>query len=689
MAYTQENRLITIDTPLGKDVLLLTGFSGTEGISNLFSFELDMVSENHSITFKDIIGKSVTVSITLPEGDKRFFSGIISRFSQGSGGGEAGGDPRFSYYTATMVPWLWLLTRTADSRIFQKLSVPDIVEKVFGEKGFLDYKVLLDGTYEPRDYCVQYRETDFNFISRLLEDEGIFYFFEHEQGKHTLVLADAPDKHKPCPKQESARYQISAGGWLEQDVITALEWMQEIQAGKYTLSDYNFEIPGTDLKVEAPSQQALGPGEREIYDYPGEYDKRSGGERLANIRMQEQEASITTVTGSSVCRAFTSGYRFDLQDYYRDDMNNKPYVLISLDHGATEPVGVSGQGSEASYTNSFTCIPFDVPYRPPRLTPKPVVQGTQTAIVVGPAGEEIYTDEHGRVKVLFHWDREGKGDENSSCWIRVSQAWAGANWGAMFIPRIGHEVVVDFIEGDPDRPIIVGKVYHGNNKPPYSLPAEKTKSTIKTMSSQGGEGFNEIRFEDKKGEEQVFIHAEKNQDTRVKMDSMEWIGLDRHLIIKNEQLELVESNKHLTVKGDHNENVSGTMSLEAGMDIQEKVGMKHALDAGQEIHLKAGMNVIIEAGMSITLKAGGGFVVVGPAGVTISGTPVLINSGGSAGTGSGCSPAAPKPPKEADIAEPGKKVQPAAAAAAVAASPSAQAQTLKDAAQSGTPFCET
>jgi type VI secretion system secreted protein VgrG len=253
MPYTQENRSIVIDTPLGKDMLLLTRLTGNEGLSTLFSFELDLLSENHSIAFQDIIGKNVTVSIVLADGDKRFFNGIVSRFSQGRGGGEAGGDPRFSYYTATMVPWLWLLTSTTDSRIFQKLSVPDIVEQIFGEKGFADYKMLLNDSYGKRDYYVQYRETDFNFISRLLEDEGIFYFFEHERGKHTLILADLPDKHKPCPKQGSARYQISAGGWLEDDVITGLEWTQEIQVGKYTLSDYNFEIPRTDLKVEALS----------------------------------------------------------------------------------------------------------------------------------------------------------------------------------------------------------------------------------------------------------------------------------------------------------------------------------------------------------------------------------------------------------------------------------------------------
>jgi len=595
MAYTQENRLIAIDTPLGKDVLLLAGCHGIEGISGLFSFELNLLSENHNITFEEIIGKNVTVSIILANGDKRFFNGIISSFSQGRGGGEAGGDPHFSHYTATMVPWLWLLKRTADSRIFQKLSVPDIVEKIFTEKEFLDYKLLLNDSYDKRDYCVQYRETDFNFISRLLEEEGIYYFFEHEEKKHTLILADAPDKHKPCPKQASARYQISAGGWIEDDVITGLEWMQEIQVGKYTLNDYNFEIPGMPLKVDAPSQQTLGPGEREVYDYPAEYTKKAAGERLANIRMQEEEAKITTVTGSSVCRAFTSGYRFDLLEYFREDMNNKPYVLVSVNHGATEPVGGSGQESELSYANSFTCIPFDVPYRPPRLTPKPVVEGAQTAIVVGPAGEEIYPDEHGRVKVQFHWDREGTNDENSSCWIRVSQVWAGAGWGAMHIPRIGQEVIVDFLEGDPDRPIITGRVYHGTNTPPYSLPDEKTKSTIKSDSSLGGGGSNEIRFEDKKGEEEIYLHGQKDWTIAIENDKNQTVGHDETLSVGND--------KTIEIGANHTESIGANMSLSVGKNKTETVTINTAETIGvaKELTIGAAYQVTVGAAMNETV----------------------------------------------------------------------------------------
>lgn len=600
MPYTQENRLIAIDTPLGKDALLLTGFSGTEALSTLFRFDLKMLSENHAIVFEDIIGKLVTVSIILADGDVRFFNGLISRFSQGRGGGEAGGDVRFSQYTATMVPWLWLLTQTADSRIFQNLSVPEIVEKIFTEGNHADFKTAFHGQYGKREYCVQYRETDFNFISRLLEEEGIYYFFEHEEGKHTLVLADAPEEHKPCPKQESARYQLTAGGWADDDVITSLEKAQEIRPGKVVLNDYYFETPSTDLSVTVPGKKPLGPGEKEIYDYPGLYTKRADGDHFANIRMQEEEAGITTITGSGVCRAFTSGYRFDLVDYYRDDMTDKPYVLTSIHHeagqGVTYPGVAKSEASEFSYVNHFACIPFDVPYRPARHTPKPVVRGTQTAIVVGPSGEEIYTDEYGRIKVQFHWDREGKKDENSSCWIRVAQLWASSGWGGMYIPRMGQEVVVDFLEGDPDRPIVIGCVYHGNNMPPYALPDEKTKSTIKSDSSLGGEGFNEFRFEDKKGQEEIFLHGQKDWTIAILNDKNQKVGHDETLSVGNnrtktvgvDQSETIGKNKTIMVGINHTETIGANMSLTVGSNETETVAIAKALTIGAAYQVTVG-----------------------------------------------------------------------------------------------------
>ena len=684
MPYTQNDKLISIDTPLGEDFLLLTGFNGEEGISRIFSFELSMVSENHSIPFDAIIGKSVTVAITLADGKKRFFNGIISSFSQGRGGGEGGADAWFTYYRATMVPWFWVLTKTSDSRIFQNLSVTQIVEKVFKDQGFSDYRIDLQGSYEKREFCVQYRETDYNFVSRLLEEEGIFYYFEHQKGKHTMVLADSPSTHKHCPGQKMVSCELSAQGVRDNDAITAMEMTQQICASRYTLNDFNFKVPNINLKMEVQGNAKATLGKREIYDYPGNFDNKSAGDRMAKIRIEEEEAQFIRIFGTSDCRSFATGFRFTLKDHSRADLNNKDYVLVSVMHKATEGYGDDSGGI---YENSFECLPYSVPYRPRRVTPKPLIQGTQTAIVVGPSGEEIYTDEHGRVKVQFHWDRRGTKDDKSSCWIRVSQVWAGSGWGGLHIPRVGQEVIVDFLDGDPDRPIITGRVYNGVSKPPYPLPAEKTKSSIKSNSSPDGGGFNEIRFEDKKGKEQLFIHAEKQQDNRVNGDSLEWIGQDRHLIVAKDDYEKVSGDQHLTVSGDRNEKVDGTVSQTISEDLQQKVGAKHALHAGQEIHLRAGTKLILESGSRITLKVGGNFIDIGPAGIAIVGTAVNINQGGSAGSGSGASPETPKAPKEADKANSGNVDKPLPPPRPGTVGPPAAA--FKAAAQSCAPFCDT
>ena len=715
MAYTQENRLIRIATPLGGDALLISGFHGHEEISRLFRFELSLLSHNHSIAFKDIIGGNVTVSILLENGEERFFNGIIASFTQtGSNVQAERSGEFFSQYTAIMVPWLWLLTKTADLRIFQKKSAVDIIEQIFTEKKFHDFTKKLNGTYRPRTYCVQYRETDFNFISRLMEEEGISYYFSHENGKHTLVLADAINSYPPCPHHKKVRYQHMSGGgaFHHEDMIKTLELTNEIRVGKYSLSDYNFETPGTKLLVQVESKHNLGPGEKEVYDYPGLYAKRAEGDGLATVRIQEEEARTTSITGAGDVRGFASGYSFTLEDYFRHEMNHKKYLLTAVDHSAEQGFG-SGGGATNSYANSFTCIPLDTPFHPLRLTPKPVVEGVQTAIVVGPAGEEIYTDEHGRVKVMFHWDRESKTpNENCSCWMRVGQIWAGTGWGAMYIPRVGQEVIVDFLEGDPDRPIVIGSVYHGTNKPPYTLPDEKTKTTIKSNSSKGGGGFNEIRFEDKKGSEQLFIHGEKDLDLRVKSDRKEFIGNERHLTVEKDQFSQVKKSKHqmvkedyfekvggdinttvvgdrvvklegkdhLTIGGDfmmksggatniksggaHNQESANNFSIKSGLDIHQKAGMNIGVEAGMGIHIKAGMTVVIEAGVQLSLKVGGNFIDISPAGIMLNGSPMcMINSGGAAGSGGGCKPSPPAPPdppdppKEAKLpvdAKPGK-----------------------------------
>ena len=625
MAYTQDDREIGIETPLGKDALLLQGFQGDEGVSRPFRFSLDLLSAEKAIDFNAIVGKRATIRLRVPKKADRYFNGIISRFSQGASGGD------LTSYTAELVPWLWMLTLSSDCRIFQNLSVPDIIEQVFRDRGFTDFKKNLRATYAPLEYCVQYRETDFNFVSRLMEQYGIFYYFEHDKGVHHLVMADSTAGHQPCPGQPKASCQSAqAGGDATRREVMTFSAEQEVRAGRYELSDYNFETPAVNLAVNV---NAVGPGtdpKKVFFDYPGEYTKRDQGEALVRLRIEEEEAQRVVFAGQGTCRAFRPGYGFSLTDHYRQDWN-RAYYLVSVFHSAT--TGAFGAGTEPSgesYSNTFSCLPASVPFRPTRSTPRPVIEGIQTAVVVGKKGEEVWVDKHGRVKVQFHWDRKGKRDESSSCWVRVSQPWAGKRWGATFLPRIGQEVIVEFLEGDPDRPMVVGSVYNGDQVPPYDLPASQTRTTIKSNSSKGGGGSNELRFEDKKGSEQVYVHAQRDADVVVEHDRRESVGNEQHLEVTSHRVEKVGGEQHLKV----------------GADLVEDVGGSHSEKAGQEIHLNAGMKVIIEAGTEITLKGPSGFVKIDPAGVWIQGPMVQINCGGAPGVAAAKALKAPAKPQK-------------------------------------------
>lgn len=676
---TQKNREIAINTPLGEDVLLLRSFSGTEQLGRPFRYQLELASENHQIKYQDIVGQNVTIRLNLPKDEIRYFNGFISSFTQEPG------TTRLASYRATVVPWLWFLTRTADCRIFQEKTIPDIIEQVFTDLGFSDYDASdLKGNYRIWPNCVQYRETYFNFVSRLMEQEGIYYFFKHENGKHSLELIDTAGEHEPYPNYDEIKYHPATAPRSEEEYISNWVVQTRVQPGSYALNDFDFKKPNTEMLVRAIAERQEASVEFEIYDYPGEYDEFDDGELYARKRIEELQAQYEVVTATSDARGIYTGCTFELSNHPRDDQNRK-YLITSANYNINTADFLSGgeRGGECAYSCSFTAIDATQPFRAPRITPKPSIPGPQTARVVGPAGEEIWTDEYGRVKVQFHWDRRSAADENSSCWIRVAQVWAGKKWGAMYIPRIGQEVIVEFLEGDPDQPIITGRVYNAEAMPPYDLPSEKTKSTLKSNSSKGGGGFNEIRFEDKKDSEQIFIHAQKDHDVRVENDLKEWIGNNRHLIVTVDQMEQVDGDKHLTVTGDQNEKIDGTISIEAGADIQEKAGSNYGFEAGSDIHIKGGSNVIIEAGSQLTIKAGSSFVDLSSSGVSISGTMVNINSGGSAGSGAGCSPDAPKPPEEADQAEPGEVSEPPEAREY-----SPQAVTLTQCSIDGTPFCE-
>ena len=592
--YTQEGGLFKIDTPLGKDVLLLRGFKGTEGISRLFRFELDLLSEESSISFPDMVGKNVTISLKQPDGSYRYLNGIISRFAQSAT------EEQFTSYGAEMVPWLWFLTRSADCRIFQNKSIPDIITQVFNDLGLNDYTNSLQGSYDPREYCVQYRESDFHFVSRLMEEYGIFYFFKHENGKHTLVLADDSTAHSACPGQSSVRYVTVSGG-PQKDVITGWQIEQELRTGKYSLEDYNFQTPSADLTASEPTVYDVGGNSKfEIYDYPGEYLTKGAGQSLAKVRMQEEEAEHLVAHGTSHCRMFVSGYKFSLEEHPRKDMNTD-YVLTEIQHTAmTNAYPSSGSPEGESYSNTFTCIPFSVPFRPLRVTPRPTVKGLQPAVVVGPSGEEIYTDKYGRVRVQFFWDRLGKKNENSTCWVRVSQVWAGKNWGAMFLPRIGQEVLVDFLESDPDQPVITGRVYNAEQMPPGTLPGNQNISGLRSRSTKGGaeHDANVLTFDDTKGSEVFYMRAQKDMAVRVENNDDLKVFNDQTIAIHNNRTEVVEQgNEKVTIQqGNRDVTVSmGNDSLEISMGSQ-------TTEAMQSIELKVGQSSVRLDQMGVTIK---------------------------------------------------------------------------------------
>jgi len=580
MSFTQKDRFLNLATPLGADKLLVRSFAGHEGISQLFQFHLDTLSEDNSISFDDIVGKNVSFSVRLAETSKaRYFNGYVSRFEQVPGGG------RLTRYHVELVPWLWFLTLSADCRIFQNQSVPDIIQAVFKELGFTDFDLQLRASYEPWEYCVQYRENAFNFVSRLMEQEGIFYFFKHENGKHTMVLADSPSAYQPCPEQSRAMLERTTGrgAMRKDDVVYTWRNANLMRTGKYAFTDYNFETPSTNLHAEVLSQISQGGNQKfETYDHPGEYEKRNQGDEWAKRRIEEEEASHATIEGESDVRTFVSGFKFDLTGHERGDQN-ACFVLTSVTHEGEEGGFYSGSGSvtDSTYKNSFVAMKATTQFRPQRTAAKPLIHGVQTAVVVGPGGEEIYCDKYGRVKVQFHWDRRGKQNEKSSCWIRVAQPWAGNNWGAIMIPRINQEVVVSFLEGDPDRPLITGTVYNAQNVVPYKLPDKMMISTIKSSSTKGAGNYNELRFDDTKGKEQVFVHAAYDHDTLVDHDRKETIVNDSHHLVKGEHFECSEKDRHVHVKGDMNQKFDSDLSLTVGTNKQEKVGQTWASNAGQ------------------------------------------------------------------------------------------------------------
>lgn len=591
MAFTQQNREIEIITPLGADALLVRDVTITEELGRLFTINLELGS-TEDINFEDLLGQNVTIRLNLKNG-KRYFNGFVSSLSQGVNEG------RFMRYYATVNSWLWFLTRTSDCKIFQNKTVPEIIKEVLQDLGFSDIVDRLSGGYRTWEYCVQYRETDFNFLSRLLEQEGIYYYFKHEEGKHTLYLADDMSSHDNMEGYGTITYYPPDEAVVREDeCISTWNLTKNLQPGAYSLNEYDFKNPKADLKTNCNVPRTHTRADYEIYDYPGEYVENNDGNNYAKVRIQELQSQYERAQANSNARGLICGGLFKLDGFPRRDQNREYLVTSVTHHIRVDSFESMGDSGGTQYSNSFTAIESSTPFRSARLTPKPIVQGPQTAVVVGQSGDEIYTDEFGRVKVQFYWDRIGEKNENSSCWIRVSHPWAGKNWGMVAIPRIGQEVIVDFLEGDPDRPIITGRVYNADQVHPYALPANKTQTGILSRSSKEGSGANanEFRFEDKKGEEQVYLHAEKNQDIEVENDETHWVGHDRSKTIDNDETTLV--------KHDRTETVGNIEKITIGVDRIENVGSNETITIGSNRTISVGGSETATVAMQRTHMVG-------------------------------------------------------------------------------------
>lgn len=602
--YSQALRDAQFASPLGEDVLLLVRFTGEEAVSRQFRFHLELQSETRDIDPADILRKPAGLQWVLADGSMRFLHGYVSRFSQGASHDE------LTTYWAELVPWTWFLSLRRDCRIFQNLAVPDIVAQVFQDAGFADFDVQC-GDRPVREFCVQYQESDLNFVQRLLEDEGIFYFFVHAEDTHTLVLADSNSHAPDCPPPTTL--VALADSDHQDDVVTSFHLRNSVRIGTVSYRDYDPLQPNFTLDGIAPGEKG-----EEIYEYrAGRYTTREDGERIARYRLEAEEALREQARGRSGCRNLIAGHTFTLAEH-TNERANQEYLVTSVRHlYRNTDYGSGGAAASSDYTSEFTCLPLAVPFRPRPRTPRPLVHGSQTAIVTGPAGEEIHTDEHGRVKLHFHWDRLGSRDENSSCWIRVSHPWAGSGWGSLAIPRIGHEVVVDFLNGDPDQPIITGAVYNAQNAPPFGMPGAATVSGIRSNSTPGGGGYNGIEMNDTKGEEKFTVHAQYDMSTTIQHD-------ETHTVVGgNREMSVQAGTNTETIKG------NASLTVQAGKRSVDVTGGDYSAvsSAAVVLHGKG-------AGVKVTGDAAGVMVKgTGGPGVDINGTPnVAVTAAASATT---------------------------------------------------------
>ncbi|SDE44065.1 type VI secretion system Vgr family protein [Ruegeria marina] len=602
-----EARNIILKSPLppsdddGSDGLRFCSLKGRDEAGACYRYEVTAVSKNPDLKSEDILGQSVTVQVN-GEINERHFHGYVDEFRFG-GVTEEG----MARYVLVLRPKLWFLSKSTDNRIFQKKSVPDIIEHILDQHGATPYELKLKKSYPPREYCVQYAESDLNFVERLMQHEGIWYFFEFRDGEEKLILVDDNEKLETADGYEIVPYLMNARpAAISEEGISEWHRIDSVVSAGWTHTDYDFTRPSADLVAKDENMFETELADRQRYSYPGYYKEHARGKDLAKVRNIAVQARAKRAEAQAWAQGPASGHRFKLTEHPRD-AENADFFILRADYDIWEAQYFSGQGfrgAQDGFEVRWLVQPFDLPYHPPRRARAPVMRGPQTAVVVGPPGEEIYTDEYSRVKVQFHWDREGVEDEHTTCFIRVSSVWAGSGWGFIQVPRIGQEVIVDFLEGDPDQPIITGRVYNAEQMPPYALPSNATQSGWKSNSSPGGGGFNELRFEDAKGNEEVYFQAEKDHNELVKNNESRTIGNDFYESVGNDARQEVMHDRSEYVKNNKDTTVDVNRTVVIGNNDTETVGQNRALTVGSNESISIGQNSSETIGINHTQTVG-------------------------------------------------------------------------------------
>ncbi|RYC39045.1 type VI secretion system tip protein VgrG [Pectobacterium zantedeschiae] len=628
---------------LAAGTFAVVDFRLDEGLNRPFSLSLSLASALPDIDFGAVLDQPCELLIWYEGELKRRVSGIISGFTQGDTGF------RRTRYQAEVWPALWRLGLRTNARIFQAQRPDAIIGALLEEAGITDYAFALRNEHAVREYCVQYRESDLAFITRLAAEEGMYFFHEFEEGKHRLVFADDAGALTKGPE---LFFNLATQGLSEGEYVRRFHYAERVSTAEVELKDYSFKTPAYGLSHKKMSTELEHQRESyQHYDYPGRYKQDPSGKAFSGYRLDALRSGAVTSEGESNCAGLMPGNTFTLTEHPNATLN-AVWQTVSVTHVGQQPQALEEEsgGEPTTMSNSFAVVKGTTTWRA-AMPYKPMVDGPQIATVVGPAGEEIYCDPYGRVKLQFPWDRYGASNDQSSCWVRVSQGWAGGQYGMIAIPRIGHEVIVSFLEGDPDQPIVTGRTFHATNRPPYDLPAHKTRTVLRTETHQG-EGFNELRFEDQAGQEEIYIHGQKDLNALIENDVVWHIKHDAQTDIDNDRVTRIKANDHLTVENEKRDHVNGDYSLSVDASMHQKLGQALLVEAGQEIHLKSGNKIMLEAGAELTLKVGGSFVKIDPSGVTLVGPSIKMNSGGSPGCGSGWAGQLPSLPGAVEVIAP-------------------------------------